>query len=371
MKVNGKHFRSIWLEGKKIKVIDQRNLPHKFEIEELTNLEEVITAIKDMHVRGAPLIGATAGFGMYLAVKKAEEKKSEEIIEESAKQLIQARPTAVDLKWTVEKQLKEIKKGNSFKEKKEIAFKTAKKITDNSAEQCRKIGEFGVKLIKEISEKKKAKTVNILTHCNAGWLACVDFGTATAPIYKAQKNGIKIHVWVDETRPRLQGMLTSWELMQQKIPHTIIADNTGGHLMQKGLVDLCITGADRVALNGDAANKIGTYLKALAAKDNEIPFYVALPSSTFDLNLENGKNIPIEERNENEIKFIKGLNKEKITEVLIAPEKSSARNFGFDVTPARLIAGLITEKGICKLDKKSILKLFPEFKKRLINDLNE
>ena len=269
MKVNGKHFRTIWLKEEQeetVQIIDQRNLPHEFIIEDLNSIEETAKAIKEMHVRGAPLIGATAGFGMYLAALQGID------LETAGKQLIATRPTAIDLELAVKKQLKATKKSETKEEKIEITLNTAKNIADESAEQCRMIGEHGVKIIKEIS-KEKNSTVNILTHCNAGWLACVDYGTATSPIYKAFDEGIDVHVWVDETRPRNQGArLTAWELLQQEVPHTIIVDNLGGHLMQKGLVDLCIVGTDRTTYTGDVANKIGTYLKALAAKDNGIPF---------------------------------------------------------------------------------------------------
>jgi len=364
MKIEGKHYRTIWVkenDEKTIQIIDQRNLPHEFIIKDLKTVEDVFKAIKEMHVRGAPLIGAAAGFGMYLATVKAEEEKDEKIIEESANKLISARPTAKDLEWAVKEQLNAMKKGKNLESKKEIALRNAKKISNESAEQCKKIGEFGVKIIEEISNKKNGETVNILTHCNAGWLACVDFGTATAPIYEAQKRGIKVHVWVDETRPRNQGArLTAWELLQQGIEHTIIVDNAGGHLMQKGLVDLVIVGTDRTTYTGDVANKIGTYLKALAAKDNEIPFYVALPSPSIDWEMKEGKEIPIEEREEKEVKYIRGLFEGKIREVLLPPKDSPAANFAFDITPARLITGLITERGICEASEKGIKELFSE-----------
>ncbi len=357
MKVNGKHFRTIWLKEEQeetVQIIDQRNLPHEFIIEDLNSIEETAKAIKEMHVRGAPLIGATAGFGMYLAALQGID------LETAGKQLIATRPTAIDLELAVKKQLKATKKSETKEEKIEITLNTAKNIADESAEQCRMIGEHGVKIIKEIS-KEKNSTVNILTHCNAGWLACVDYGTATSPIYKAFDEGIDVHVWVDETRPRNQGArLTAWELLQQEVPHTIIVDNLGGHLMQKGLVDLCIVGTDRTTYTGDVANKIGTYLKALAAKDNGIPFYVALPSNTIDWNLREGNEIPIEERNPDEVKFIQGLNEEKIKKVLLSPEESPAKNFAFDITPRRLISGLITERGICEANEKGIKKLFSE-----------
>jgi methylthioribose-1-phosphate isomerase len=378
MKVNGKHYRTIWLKEKDeetVQIIDQRNLPHEFIIEDLNSVEETAKAIREMHVRGAPLIGATAGFGMYLAaieagkeikeIKKLEKGIIDEFIGEKAKILIAARPTVKDLDWAVGKQLKEMNKGNSLEEKREIALKNAKKIADESVEQCKNIGEHGAKLIKEISEKKNGKVVNILTHCNAGWLACVDFGTATAPIYEAFEKGIKIHVWVDETRPRNQGArLTAWELLQQGVLHTVIVDNAGGHLMQNGKVDLAIVGTDRTTFTGDVANKIGTYLKALAAKDNGVPFYVALPSPTIDWEMENGvKEIPIEERSPEEVRYARGFLDGKVREVLLTPEKSPSANYAFDVTPRRLITGLITERGICEANEEGILKLFPEKKK--------
>ena len=382
MKVKGKNYTSIWLkeeDEKIVQIIDQRSLPHEFIIEDLKNVNDTAKAIKEMHVRGAPLIGTTAAFGMYLAALEAEKKleekkenneakkeKTDELdefnlfIQKAAEKLIETRPTAIDLEWAVKKQLEKINRKNSIEDKKITALKNAKNIANTSAEQCKKIGEFGFKIIKEISEKKR-DTVNILTHCNAGWLACVDYGTATAPIYKAFEEGIDLHVWVDETRPRNQGArLTAWELLQQGIKHSVIVDNAGGHLMQKGMVDLCIVGTDRTTFTGDVANKIGTYLKALAAKDNNIPFYVALPSSTIDWELREGKEIPIEERDENEVKWIQVFHSGQMKKVLLTPEQSPARNYAFDVTPRRLITGLITERGICQANEKSILDLFPE-----------
>jgi len=320
-----------------------------------------------MHLRGAGLIGAAAGFGMYLAALEAGKKKSfEDYLIRSADLLKSTRPTAVNLEWAVNKQLQSIAEGRSPEEKINIARKTALQIANEDAANCKQIGLQGVKLIEELSKKKKGSTVNILTHCNAGWLAFVDFGSATAPIYEAFARGIKIHVWVDETRPRNQGAsLTAWELLNHGVPHTVVADNAGGHLMQNGLVDICFTGADRVTRTGDAANKIGTYLKALAANDNKIPFYVALPSSTFDWNIADGlREIPIESRNADEVKYVSGFCEGEIKKVLVTPQKSNAANYGFDVTPARLISGLISERGICKANEKEILKLFPEKKKK-------
>lgn len=368
MKVEGKNFRTIWLkENKKevICIIDQRFLPHQFIIEELNSTQDVAVAITDMHVRGAGLIGATAAYGMYIATIEASTTNSfEENLLQSANILKSTRPTAINLEWAVNRQLEEISKGQSTDEKIKIAKETAIKIANEDADYCRNIGLHGVKIIEEISKRKNGETVNILTHCNAGWLAFVDYGSATAPIYEAFERGINVHVWVDETRPRNQGAsLTAWELLNHGVPHTIIADNTGGHLMQHGKVDMVITGADRVTRSGDAANKIGTYLKALAAKDNNIPFYVALPSSTFDWNITDGlTQIPIEERNAKEVKYISGWCDGELKTILVTPKDSKAANYGFDVTPARLISGLITERGICPANEKEILNLFPERK---------
>ncbi|HXL56122.1 MAG TPA: S-methyl-5-thioribose-1-phosphate isomerase [Chitinophagaceae bacterium] len=368
MKVNGKHYRTIWLkedDDKIISIIDQRYLPHQFIIEDLHSVIEVAHAIKEMHVRGAGLIGATAGYGMYLATIEADKKNSfNDYLCASAAILKSARPTAVNLEWAVSRQLEAIAKRNSINEKIKIAKDTANIIADEDAAWCKKIGLYGVNIIEQIAKRKKGEAVNILTHCNAGWLAFVDHGSATAPVYEAFERDINVHVWVDETRPRNQGAgLTAWELINHGVPHTVITDNAGGHLMQHGLVDIIITGADRVTRAGDAANKIGTYLKALAAYDNGIPFYVALPSSTFDWNISDGlKEINIEERSSDEVKYIYGLCEDKIKKVLVTPLNSPARNYGFDVTPARLITGLITERGICNASEKDILNMFPENK---------
>ena len=366
MNIDEKHYRSIWIkedDDKVIQIIDQRQLPHKFVIEELKSLNDVAVAIKDMHVRGAGLIGAAAGYGIYLATVEAPNDNSfDGYIIEAGEKLKATRPTAVNLSWAVEKQLNVLKSGNSILEKISNAFKTAMEIADMDADYCKKIGEHGLQLIEKISKKKGGKTVNILTHCNAGWLAFVDYGTATSPLYAAFDKGIDVHVWVDETRPRNQGAsLTAWELGNHGVPHTIIADNVGGHLMQHAMVDLVIVGSDRTTRSGDVANKIGTYLKALAAKDNDVPFYVALPSSSIDWDIEDGiKEIPIEERGADEVTYMEGLCDGEIKKVLLTPANSNVTNYGFDVTPARLVSGLITERGICKPDKESILKLFPE-----------
>jgi len=297
-------------------------------------------AIKEMWVRGAPLIGITAAYGLYLATLEAQGKSnSAEYLQECARRLLETRPTAVNLRWAVH----------------------ALRLKQEDIEVCRKIGEHGIALIEEKSIAKSGDTINILTHCNAGWLACVDWGTATSPIYQAHNKGIKVHVWVDETRPRNQGArITAWELGQHGIPHTIITDNAGGHLMQQGMVDMCIVGTDRTTRKGDVANKIGTYLKALAAKDNDVPFYVALPSSTIDWEIEDGKDIPIEVRDEEEVLCIYGQHEGTIKQVRLAPQNSRGLNYGFDITPARLVTGLITERGICKADECDIENLFPD-----------
>lgn len=360
MNVNGKHYRTIWIkEGdeKIIQIIDQRTLPHKFIIEDLASVDDVAVAIKDMHVRGAGLIGAAAGFGMYLATLHGKD------LHKSGEKLKATRPTANNLSWAVERQLKAIK---NLEDKIKISLETAKNIADEDAHFCKKIGNYGMRIIEDIYQKKNGKTVNILTHCNAGWLAFVDYGSATAPIYAAHNNGIKVHVWVDETRPMNQGSrLTAWELLNQGVPHTVISDNAGGHLMQNGMVDICIVGTDRTTYTGDVANKIGTYLKALAAKENNIPFYVALPSSTFDWRIRDGiKEIPIERRADEEVKYAHGLVDGQIRKALLTPKDSPAVNFAFDVTPSRFITGLITERGICYANEESILNLYPEHKQK-------
>ena len=366
MKVKGKHYRTIWTSPEnpdQVRIIDQRDLPHRFVIENLDSLDDACRAIKDMHVRGAGLIGATAGYGMLLAALNAPENTDlREFLIVSGKKLKTTRPTAVNLAWAVDRQLKAIEGVSDPAEQLSIIRQTAKDIADEDAEFCRRLGEHGMTLIEEISRRKEGKPVNILTHCNAGWLAFVDFGSATAPIYAAFEKGIKVHVWVDETRPRNQGArLTAWELDQHGVAHTVISDNVGGHLMQHGLVDLVITGTDRTTYTGDVANKIGTYLKALAAKDNNIPFYVALPSSTFDWEIEDGvKGIPIEQRGDEEVRFVRGLYEGEIREVLLTPPGSPTANYAFDVTPHRLVTGLITERGICKADKTSVLEMYPE-----------
>ncbi|MDC0344039.1 S-methyl-5-thioribose-1-phosphate isomerase [Pelagibacteraceae bacterium] len=355
MKIKDKSYRTIWFENNLVKIIDQTKLPHQFVIKELKTVQEAINAIKKMEVRGAPLIGATAAYGLVLSII---EKNDLLYLKKSSEGLIASRPTAINLKWAVNRMMKKLLGVNS-NEILKIALDEAKIIVEEDVKFCENIGLNGLKIIEKIAEKKK-NTVNILTHCNAGWLATIDWGTATSPIYHAHKKGIKVHVWVDETRPRNQGAnLTSYELNEEGIPNTIIADNTGGILMQRGQVDMCIVGTDRTLSNGDVCNKIGTYLKALAAKDNKIPFYVALPSSTIDWKIKNHKEIPIEERDSEELSHIEGLDKDnKIQKVLIYPQKSKVMNLAFDVTPARYVTGLITEKGVCEASEQGLKGLF-------------
>ncbi|MFC1585224.1 S-methyl-5-thioribose-1-phosphate isomerase [Fibrobacterota bacterium] len=368
MKVDGKDIRPIWLneDGKTVNVIDQRLLPHEFVVSDLKSVDHVITAIKDMFVRGAPLIGVTGAYGVYLAVINSPEKGlPDDYVCAECGRLKDARPTAVNLAWGVDRVMEAVLAQSDPKAKIETALKQVLAIEEEEVENCQKIGEHGVSLIREISRKKDGGTVNLLTHCNAGWLACIEYGTATAPMYAAHEEGLDIHVWVDETRPLNQGArLTAWELGKAGIKHTVVADNTGGHLMQHGLVDMVIVGSDRTTHTGDVANKIGTYLKALAARDNSLPFYVAIPSSTIDWEMEDGiKEIPIEERDPDEIRYIQGRDKDgKTRSVLVPPEDSRAGNYAFDVTPARLVTGIITERGVCQADKESVLKLFPEKK---------
>jgi methylthioribose-1-phosphate isomerase len=332
-------------------------LPHRFHIEEVSSLDGMLEAVRDMHVRGAPLIGVAAAYGIYLSLLTGIEPH------EAAARLRATRPTAVNLAWAIEKQLARIASGANEAEKIAIARETANAIANEDADNCRRIGLHGLNLIREIAATKPGRPVNILTHCNAGWLACIDYGTATAPIYAAHESGIPVHVWVDETRPRHQGgKLTAWELAEQGVPHTVIADNTGGHLMQHSEVDLVLVGSDRTTYTGDVANKIGTYLKALAAEDNGVPFCVALPSSSFDWTIRNGlAEIPIEQRGAEEVTHAEGWTDDgRAVQVRLTPEKSQAANYAFDVTPARLVSGLITERGICEPNEQSILAMFPE-----------
>jgi methylthioribose-1-phosphate isomerase len=369
VKVGGKHFRTIWRkpddEGV-VQLIDQRFLPHDFVIEEVRSVEEMAAAICEMHVRGAGLIGASAGYGIYLAALEAASRHPvagfDEHMTAAAGQLRATRPTAVNLSWAVERQLQNIAAGKTADEKVVLALRTADSIADEDAEHCRMIGQHGLALIQQIAETKPNEPVNVLTHCNAGWLAFVDYGSATAPIYAGHERGLPLHVWVTETRPRNQGSkLTAWELGQHGVPHTVIADSTAGHLMQRSEVDLIIVGTDRTTYTGDVANKIGTYLKALAAKANDVPFYVALPSSSIDWKMRDGlKEIPIEQRGADEVKTAHGWFNGQQVAVRIAPKDSPAANYGFDVTPREFVTGLITERGICEANEKSIRSLFPE-----------
>ncbi|MFW6334560.1 MAG: S-methyl-5-thioribose-1-phosphate isomerase [Desulfosalsimonas sp.] len=352
--------RPVWAGEKdgKVRIIDQRRLPHELVIAELDCVDDVIFAISEMMVRGAPLIGVTGAYGVYLAFAEKGEKNPD-IAARMAAGIKAARPTAVNLAWAVDRTLQKAQAAAEGRRAK-AAFDEASSIAELEAENSRSIGRHGLSLLEEIYGKKQQGPVNILTHCNAGWLACIEEGTATAPVYAAHRKGIPVHVWVDETRPLNQGArLTAWELGAAGVPHTVITDNAGGHLMQKGLVDVVIVGTDRTTYTGDVANKIGTYLKALAARDNSIPFYVALPSSTFDWHIFDGVNqIPIEERDPDEVRYMPGF--EKSVSNLLVPENSSAANYAFDVTPARLVPGFITERGICRPDEDSIKELFAD-----------
>ena len=358
-------FRTIWTtEDRYVEVIDQRQLPHEFVTVRLETYEDAEEAIKEMIVRGAPLIGATAAYGIYLAVREmVEEQLNGSFLDQAFTDLRASRPTAVNLFWALDKMRDAL--DNSSGDFIETAWNAAAAIVEEDVETCRMIGVHGLSLIEEIAQRKKGDVVNILTHCNAGMLGCVEWGTVTSPIYQAQQKRIKVHVWVDETRPRNQGSnLTAYELTRHNVPHTLIVDNAGGHLMQHGMVDMVIVGTDRTTRQGDVANKIGTYLKALAANDNKIPFYVALPSTTLDMSINNGlTEIPIEERNQDEVRYMIGKGKNgKIQPVLICPETTPASNYGFDVTPARLVTKIITERGICEASERGLLSLFPEFK---------
>ena len=355
MKINGKSYKTIWFENNLVKIIDQTKLPHQFLIKELKSVKDTINAIKHMEVRGAPLIGATAAYGLVLSIIENNDLSN---LKKSSEELINSRPTAINLKWAIDRMMKKLL-GVNNSDILEIALDEAKAITIEDENFCKNIGLNGLKIIEDIANKKK-DIVNILTHCNAGWLATIDWGTATSPIYHAHQKGIKVHVWVDETRPRNQGAnLTSYELNEEGIPNTVITDNAGGILMQRGQVDMCIVGTDRTLSNGDVCNKIGTYLKALAARDNNVPFYVALPSSTIDWNIKDHNKIPIEERNPKELSYVEGVDEDnKVKKVRIYSEKSKAMNLAFDVTPAKYVTGLITEKGVCEASEKGLKGLF-------------
>ncbi len=367
MKINGQHFRTIWINDDGVlSVINQLSLPHAFEIITLLDVDDVCNAISNMVIRGAGLIGATAGYGMWMAAKEAPTNSQESFdrhMKNQALRLQATRPTASNLAWAINRQLRRLEIGTTIVEKIELAKAEAEAIADEDAKFCQQIGEHGMSLFETLYASNPGKTINVLTHCNAGWLAFVDYGSALSPIFAAHDAGLPVHVWVDETRPRNQGAsLTAWELASHGVPHSLIADNAGGHLMQHGMVDIVLTGADRITRNGDAANKIGTYLKALAAKDNQVPFYIAFPSSTIDFSLNNGlTQIPIEERSGDEVRKVVGkLADGTIAAVQICPDQTKARNWGFDVTPARLVTGLLCERGICTATESGILGLFPE-----------
>jgi len=360
MRIDDVARRTIWLneDGWSVSVIDQRKLPHVFETLTLEGLNDAARAIQDMAVRGAPLIGVTAAYGLALALR---DDPSDAGLDEAYGRLLATRPTAINLKWALD-QVTEAVRHHVPHTRAEAAYATAQAMADEDVETSKRIGEHGLSIIKGLSEAKSGAPVNILTHCNAGWLATIDWGTATAPIYKAHQEGIAVHVWVDETRPRNQGaFLTAFELGQENVPHTVVVDNAGGHLMQQGQVDMCLVGTDRTAANGDVANKIGTYLKALAAYDNGIPFYVALPHTSIDWTLRHGRDIPIEERNAREVTHVSGVTATKtIEEVQIVATGSLAANPAFDVTPARLVTSLLTDKGVCAASREGLLSLFPE-----------
>lgn len=362
MRIGETHYRGIWMEEDpgQIKVIDQRKLPFEFKIVTLKSARDACDAIEDMTVRGAPLIGVTAACGLYLAARQSHPEKWCDEVKKAAQMLLSSRPTAVNLAYAVDLLLKEVDCAGSREGMIERLFHLAMQLSEDEVLHCKEIGEHGVQIIADIHKQKK-ETVQVLTHCNAGWLACVDYGTATAPIYLAHDKGIPVHVWVDETRPRNQGArLTAYELGEHGVPHTVIVDNAGGYLMQQGKVDLVIVGSDRTTRNGDVVNKIGTYLKALAAKDQNIPFYVALPSSSIDLETRTGTETEIENREGSEVTHVEGWSdlSDHMDEIRIVPESSPVANPGFDITPARLVTGLITEKGICPATEEGIRSLF-------------
>jgi methylthioribose-1-phosphate isomerase len=360
--LTAENFRTIWLKADDpsvVQIIDQRLLPHEYTVHDLRTWQDADTAIADMYVRGAPLIGATAAWGLYLAALADPTPAG---VRSAAEALLQSRPTAVNLRWAIERVLRLVEASGDDLVQRIRA--DAQAICDEDVEISRGIGDHGVRLLEEIARRKPGETINVLTHCNAGSLATINYGTATAPIYFAQQRGIDIHVWVDETRPRNQGsQLTAWELSASGVPHTLVVDNAGGHLMQHGMVDIVFTGTDRTTRCGDVANKIGTYLKALAAHDNNIPFYVALPSTTIDWHSRDGvAEIPIEERDPEEVSHIYGISDGKPTRVRTTANDTPISNYAFDVTPARLVTGLITERGICKASEEGLLGMFPEMR---------
>lgn len=365
MKVAGTHYRTIWVneDGWSVDLIDQRWLPHELRVENVTSVEGIAAAIRDMWVRGAPLIGVTAAYGVALRMR---EDPSDAALDAVWEELHETRPTAINLRWALN-EMRGLLRGLPENARASAAYVRAAEIANEDVELNRGIGRHGLAIIREIARTKKAgEPVNILTHCNAGWLATVDYGTATSPIYLASEEGVPVHVYVDETRPRNQGAhLTAWEMAGHGVPHTLIVDNAGGHLMQHGMVDMVIVGTDRTTSIGDVCNKIGTYLKALAAKDNGVPFYVALPSPTIDWTVRDGvREIPIEERSGDEVSLVWGRDEDGRTrQVRISPEATPAGNPAFDVTPARLITGLITERGVAEASEKGLAKLFPEHAK--------
>jgi methylthioribose-1-phosphate isomerase len=366
MLVGTKNYKSIWLDESDpsvVRAIDQKKLPFFFEILELRTVEDIFNAINEMNIRGAPVIGAAGAFGIYLAtLEMTAVSDTRHHLENAARYLISCRPTAINLSWAVKYVFNKLEGIINTVSLSDAALKAALEICEKEEENCRQIGIHGLKIIRDISEKNNGKPVNILTHCNAGWLACIDYGTVTSPVYLAHEKGIPIHVWVDETRPLNQGArLTAWELGQAGVSHTLVTDNTGGHLMQHGMVDIVLVGSDRTTRRGDIANKIGTYLKALAAYDNKIPFYSVFPSSSLDPGITDGlTEIPVEERDPSEVTTVSGLASGKLETVSICPENTIAANYGFDVTPAKYITGFITEKGICKPEEEHIIKMFSD-----------
>lgn len=370
MQLKGQTFRTIWQKPGDpaiVQIIDQRLLPHELSVRDLATFRDARDAIRDMAVRGAPLIGATAAWGLYLAAREAQAQADPAAyLEGAALELAAARPTAVNLRWAIDRLMQIVRRPGRGPDLTELLRREAQAVCDEDIEISLGIGRHGLPLIQAAAARKSGAPVNILTHCNAGALATINWGTATAPIYLAHRNGIAVHVWVDETRPRNQGsQLTAWELAQNGVPHTVVVDNAGGHLMQHGMVDLCITGTDRTTRSGDVANKIGTYLKALAAADNGVPFYVALPSTTIDWSIDDGlSSIPIEERDRDEVSHVRGKAGSGCFEVQTVADTTAISNYAFDVTPARLVSGLITERGVCEASERGLAGLFPDMAKR-------